>query len=63
MKTILSRYFEVKLKNGNVMILSEFEIEQYREYVDNVRTELIKEEIKKIDIRPLSKSNIESITK
>ena len=57
------RYFEVELKNGGIMILSEIEINQYREYIDEVRTEFTKDEIEKMNIEPLSKSNIEYITK
>ena len=45
------------------MILSESEIEKYRQYIEEVRTELLEDDIKRINIEPLSQSNINLITK
>lgn len=55
------RYFEVSLKQGAVMVLSENEIKTYREHIDEVRTEFAEEEILKMNIEPLTVSNIQFI--
>lgn len=54
------RFFEVKTINGQIGILSEIEIEKYREKIDEVRTEFTEKEIKdlKLTERDLTEEEI-----
>lgn len=46
------------------MVLSKKEIEKYKKFIESIRKELTKKELKALPpIEPLSKSNIEYITK
>ncbi len=38
------RYFEVKLKNGYEVVLSEEEIEKYRHKIEDVKTQVLDKE-------------------
>lgn len=55
------RYFEVRMLNGSIGILSEAEIETFRDRVQEVRTEFTEKEIEKMDIKPLDKESLETL--
>jgi hypothetical protein len=49
----MERYFEVRMRNGVITILSEQEVELYRHFIEEVKTELTQNEI--ASIAPLKK--------
>lgn len=43
------RFFEVKAKNGNVIVMNEKEIDKYKEFIEEVRTEFTDKEIEELE--------------
>lgn len=44
------RFFEVKAKNGNIIVMNEKEIDEYKEFIEEVRTEFTDKEIEELEV-------------